>query len=386
MEKPLSGKTAEEEKPLSVISFIGITIVLLAIYLLFSNTLGTDFLPEITSSMGYGVLFVVGLLTSLHCVAMCGGISMSQCAAAHTTAANAKSNMRQNLFYNLGRVISYTVIGGLVGGIGTVIQLSGSARGLIPVISGILMVIMGLSMTGLFPKLQKFIPRFPQNFRTKADAAKRSKGPFLVGLLNGMMPCGLLQAMQAYALGTGSAAADALSMIFFSLGTIPLMFGFGVMITMLGQKFKKKMMQVSAVLVAALGVIMLSRGFALSGIALPAIRATNSSAAELSADAEVSVVHGVQNVTSTLTAYGYPDITVQAGIPVVWNLQADADVLNGCNGTLIIPAYNVEAKLELGDNIIKFIPTKSGAIHYSRWMGMITAQIQVVNDLDGKTA
>lgn len=88
----------------------------------------------------------------------------------------------------------------------------------------------------------------------------------------------------------------------------------------------------------------------------------------------------VQNITSQLTRNGYPEITVKKGIPVKWNLQADQKDLNGCNNRLIIPAYNIEKKLQAGDNIIEFTPTKDGTIAYSCWMGMITSRINVVSD------
>jgi len=81
-------------------------------------------------------------------------------------------------------------------------------------------------MLNIFPVLRKITPRMPKIFGRKISNAK-NKGPLLVGLLNGFMPCGPLQAMQLYALGTGSFIAGATSMFMFSLGTVPLMFGLG---------------------------------------------------------------------------------------------------------------------------------------------------------------
>lgn len=344
---------ADADKPFSAAQFIGGAVVLLALYVIIKNTVGFNFIPEVTSSMGYGVLFVVGLLTSLHCVAMCGGINMSQCVSGNGTAAGAKAKVKPSLFYNLGRVVSYTIIGGIVGALGSVISFSGWARGLIAILSGVFMVIMGLSMTGVFPWINKITPRLPRIFREKAGSAGRGKGPVVVGLLNGLMPCGPLQAMQIYALGTGSFVTGALSMFFFSLGTLPLMFGLGAIVTMLGSKFTKKMMKISAVLVAVLGIVMLGRGLVLSGVSLPSI--TTAIAASVAAPStETAVVeNGVQNITSTLTGRGYPDITVKKGIPVVLNLQADASKINGCNKTLVISEFNLQVDLQAGDNIIK---------------------------------
>ena len=85
------------------------------------------------------------------------------------------------------------------------------------------MVIMGLNLSG-FKFFRKFSLRMP-SFLSKYKGNFTS--PFIVGLLNGFMPCGPLQTMQLFALGTGSAFKGALSMLIFSLGTVPLMLTFG---------------------------------------------------------------------------------------------------------------------------------------------------------------
>jgi len=196
------------------------------------------------------------------------------------------------------------------------------------------------------------------------------------------MPCGPLQAMQIYALGTGSLIVGALSMFFFSLGTLPLMFGLGAIVTMLGSKFTKNMMKVSAVLVTVLGLVMLGRGLALSGVSVSSNTAPSGTEAAVTDTVNTNdgatTASDVQNIESTLGSRGYPDITVKKGVPVVWNLQAESKNINGCNKTLIIPNFDLQVKLQAGDNIIKFTPTETGTITYSCWMGMQTGTIKVV--------
>ncbi len=366
---------SDSAQSFSTVQFAGIVIALGALYLIISNTVGFNFIPEISSSMGYGVLFSVGLMTSLHCVAMCGGINLSQCAHAVGTKTRTKQNLKPSLLYNLGRVTSYTLLGGLIGALGAVVSFSGWTRGIVAILSGLFMMMMGLSMTGLMPGLSKLMPRIPAAFGNKAKSAGQGKGPFIVGLLNGLMPCGPLQAMQLYALGTGSFAAGALSMFFFSLGTLPLMFGLGAIVTMLGNKFTKNMMKVSAALVVVLGIVMLGRGLVLSGISLPTLAPVSQTAVS---ESSVVVENGVQSVTSTLTSSGYPNITVQKDVPVSWNLQADSGSINGCNDTLILSEFGLQVGLQPGDNIIEFTPTEAGTIVYSCWMGMQTGTITVV--------
>ncbi|MBW7571465.1 urease accessory protein UreH domain-containing protein [Caproiciproducens faecalis] len=383
---PKSGnqESAVKEKPEGmadkkfVSQLIGIGLLLFAGYLIIQNTVGLNFIPEVSQNMGYGILFVVGLITSLHCVAMCGGINLSQCVSyrygENETGKWAK--LKPSLMYNAGRVLSYTVVGGVVGGLGSVVSFSGTAKGIVAILSGVFMVIMGLNMLDLFPWLRRFVPRMPKFVGSKIYRNQGKRGPFYVGLLNGLMPCGPLQAMQIYALGTGSILAGALSMFVFSLGTVPLMFGFGALSSFLSSKFTHKMMKASAVLVMLLGIVMLNRGFALSGIGFPGV-----SASAAGADNVARIENNVQTVSTTLQSGSYSPLVVQKGVPVKWTIKADADSLNGCNRTITIPQYNLTKTLEPGDNEIEFTPQETGNITYTCWMGMIRSNITVVDDL-----
>lgn len=368
--------------------------------LVLGNTLGVDLLPRIGERMGYGLLFLTGLLTSLHCVAMCGGISLSQCAGASQSG---RGSLFPSALYNLGRTISYTLIGGIVGALGASVPLPASFRAAIPVIAGLFMLAMALNMLGLFPWLWKLTPRMPRAF-SGLTARFASAGPLVVGLFNGLMPCGPLQSMQLYALGTGSFAAGALSMLCFSLGTVPLMFALGALGSLMGGKVRSRMRYASAALVLVLGVVMIGRGVSLSGgvrplsIAQPDVAASQivapqteeapsvaaSTAAEApqvaserAAAAPQAEAPAVQRVVSELQSRSYPQITVQKGIPVEWTIKATANVLNGCNDEIIIPALNKDIPLNVGDNVITFTPTEAGTIPYTCWMGMIYGSITV---------
>ena len=379
----LNGKEEKSEDKISVNQLIGIGIILFAAYLIIKNTVGFNFIPAVSQNMGYGILFVIGLITSLHCVAMCGGINLSQCVSyPQSDGANKWEKLKPSLLYNTGRVISYTIIGGIVGALGSVISFSGTAKGIIAIIAGVFMVIMGLNMLNIFPWLRKFNPHMPKLFGDKIHEDDGKRGPFYVGLLNGLMPCGPLQAMQIYALGTGSFLAGAASMFVFSLGTVPLMFGFGAISSFLSSRFTHKMMKVSAMLVMVLGFVMLNRGFALSGINLTSGITSNASGSGSVAKIE----GGVQVVTTKLQSGSYTPITVQKGIPVKWTIEADASAINGCNETVTISKYNISKTLQPGDNEIDFTPDAEGNIPYSCWMGMIRSNITVVSDVKSVTA
>jgi sulfite exporter TauE/SafE/plastocyanin domain-containing protein len=347
------------------------------------------------------MLFIIGLVTSVHCAAMCGGINLSQCIpAAPQEGERREGKHRQVLFpavlYNTGRVISYTVTGGIVGALGSVVTLPGRFRGLVQLAAGLFMVIMGLNMLGFFPILRRFSPRLPRIFARKIDGQRNSgRSPLFTGLLNGFMPCGPLQAMQLYALSTRSPAAGALSMFLFSMGTVPLMFGIGALGSLLGslpgrRKFTAGVIKTGAILVTVMGMAMFTYGFSLSGFgsgfagtASAAINPFSRNAGRNGTAAAAGVTpfqieKGVQIVNSTLSGGRYPAITVQAGIPVKWTINAPAGSINGCNNRMIIREYKIEHSFKPGENVIEFTPDRTGRFPYSCWMGMIRSSITVV--------
>lgn len=364
---------------------IGIVLIIVAVYFVLNHFGLLNIIPQVDAKMGYFALFGVGLITSLHCTAMCGGINISQCMSFKQNSDN-KSTLLPSFLYNAGRVVSYTVVGGIVGALGSVIGFSGTAKGTMALIAGVFMVIMGLNMLNIFPWLKKFTPRMPKIFGNKIHS-KNNYGPFVVGLLNGLMPCGPLQAMQIYALGTGSAVVGALSMFMFSIGTVPLMFGLGVFSSFLKGKYTERILKVGAVLVIVLGISMFSNGMALSGFALnlsslvPNTGSVQQAQTAGKGYANAATINGdVQEITTKL-GRSYTPITVQKGIPVKWVIQADKSDINGCNNQMQIPKFNVTKKLVPGDNVIEFTPAESGTIPYSCWMGMIRSSITVVDDL-----
>lgn len=354
----------------------GMLIVLIALYLIFSNTIGINFLPQVQSTMGYGMLFIVGLLTSVHCVAMCGGINLSQCIKPISIDGTV-SVPRSSLLYNSGRVVSYTVIGAVVGALGSVISFTGIYKGIISMFAGIFMILMGINMIGTFRHIKKVNIQIPAGLRDILLGKNGQRGPFTVGLINGLMPCGPLQTMQLYALGTGNPIDGALSMFAFSLGTVPLMFSFGAMSTLLSKGATKRLMKASAVLVIVLGLVMFQRGTALSGISLNAYSVLGLSQDDLSSAAEI--IDGVQIINLEVETFDYPAINVKKDIPVKINFHVTAEKINGCNETIIFPEYGIEKHLDIGDNWVEFTPQENGVFPYSCWMGMINSSITVVD-------
>lgn len=380
------------------------------------------------SGMGYGALFLTGLLTSVHCIAMCGGINLSQSLLRQDRdEGRSRTASFPALAYNLGRVVSYTAIGFVLGFAGMLLGGGDSAgvpallQGALKIIAGAVMIIMGINMLGVFPWLRRNPGTsgiLSGGVLGRLRGAARS--PFAIGLLNGLMPCGPLQSMQILALASGNPAAGALSMLAFSLGTVPLMLGLGTLVSVLGRRFARTVMNAGAVLVAVLGLAMLSQGGSLTGMLLPdrllavvvmlaaagiaysvpmpkqayrlaaacavaVVVAAGSLALRGSGTGQIAdgssdirIVDGVQVVGSTLASGRYPTITVQAGMPVRWIIDAPEGSVNGCNYRAVISEYGITHDFKEGENVIEFTPSDAGTVDYTCWMGMIHGSIIVV--------
>lgn len=335
------------------------------------------------TKMSYGMLFIIGLTTSVHCIAMCGGINLSQCLPSGRTVNNGTlSTFTPSILYNLGRVISYTFIGFILGGMGMLlgsgsgVGLSSFLQGILKLIAGIFMIISGMNMLNIFPGLRRFTLRLPRlpilNIGGKIQG---SSGPLITGLLNGLMPCGPLQSMQIVALASANPFLGAFSMLSFSLGTVPLMLCLGSIVSALGKKFSEKVMRIGSVLVVVLGLAMVSQGNSLIGF-IPSFPGTTAAPAQ---EESAEIIDGTQIVESTLTLGRYPNITVQAGVPVKWIINAPSGSINACNHKMLIPDFGIEYTFQEGENVIEFTPTETGTIQYTCWMGMIHGNIFVTD-------
>lgn len=362
----------------NIYKVIGILIVAAAMIYLGSTTGGFDMNARLNGA-SYVVLFIIGILTSIHCVGMCGGIMLSQ--SVLNKDMNKLQAMRPALLYNAGRVLAYTLVGAIVGILGSVLSLSLNAKSAMQIFAGVFMIILGLNMAG-FSMFRKLNLRLPWSSCT---AKKKFNAPFLVGFLNGLMPCGPLQTMQLYALGTGSAVKGAISMFLFALGTVPLMLTFGAVSGILSKGYTKKILKMSGFLVIILGIIMGNRGLALAGVGIPGFSdigkgsiSNSSSAANIN---KAVLKDDVQEITMTVDGGGFTpnEFYVKKNIPVKWIIKGDA--INPCNNAIAVPALNIERTIKSGENIIEFTPSDKD-LNFSCWMGMIKGVIKVTDNLD----
>jgi len=352
-----------------------IILVTLLYFFVFKNIkLPEVNLPQMGESVSLALLFIAGLLTGFHCIAMCGGFVVSY------TSKNAMCGYKgfeQHLVYNVSKVISYAIIGGIFGAIGGIFAFSIELRSWIAIISGIFIIFYALGMTGIkFFRMFQFNPKFITNIVfDKANKTNNYKGlidPLVIGLLNGsFIACGPLQAMYIYAVGTGNFVSGAISLAVFGMGTFVIMFVFGCSATAISRKATEKILKLSAIIVLILGLIMLNTGLTLIGSPFTFDSIKEKVIGTDTSNSSINIENEFQTVNMNIDTQGYHPSTfvIKKGIPVKWKINVTE--LTPCNNEIIMNTYKIDVKLKQGINIIEFTPDKTETIGFSCGMGML---------------
>jgi len=224
----------------------------------------------------FGMMFTLGLVSSLHCVQMCGPIVLSYSVALGDSlnAESLKRNssvsplLRNHLAYNGGRVITYSALGALAGMAGGTLGLLGRLAGfshILALVSGGLMIVVGIARLGVIPGriLGSSLFRIPSLFLRRVAgllSAPGSGNRFLLGLALGLLPCGLIYAALLKAMATGSALAGAADMLAFGLGTAGSLVALGIFSSTIRLRLNRWGSQLAAAAVTLMGVVLLWRG------------------------------------------------------------------------------------------------------------------------------
>jgi len=221
----------------------------------------------------FGVMFMLGLVSSLHCVQMCGPIVLSYSVAIESlqkggTGSSTAGLLPNHLAYNAGRILTYSLLGaiaGVAGGaLGLVGRLAGFSHGL-AIVSGAVMIAVGISMLGIVRTtlLGSRLLQIPSSLLKRAGRLLSTPGcgsRFLLGLMLGFLPCGLIYAALLKAVATGSALAGAATMLAFGLGTAGALLALGIFSSAVRMRLNRWGGQLAAVGVTLLGVLLVWRG------------------------------------------------------------------------------------------------------------------------------
>ena len=202
-----------------------------------------------------------------HCIGMCGGIVLAYSTIKIEPASSKVSKTVAHLLYNFGRVLTYTILGAIFGAIGGVATFSNTANGTLLIIAGIVMIFAGLSLMGKIKFLTIIEHSISSsNFYKKSFQkilhSKSNMSFFVLGMLNGLLPCGFVYFFAITAASTASPFYGALVMFVFGVSTIPAMFSLGFLSSLASAtSFRNMMMSLSSVAVILYGLFTLYNGY-----------------------------------------------------------------------------------------------------------------------------
>ncbi len=171
----------------------------------------------------FGTIFAIGFVASLSsCMAVVGALVLSMSA----TFAHSGASWRTQTFFHAGRIVSFFLLGGLIGVIGSAFTLNTTATLILNLIVALVLLILGINLLEVFPWAKKLQPSLPRSFKSHIQNFSKIKnvfGPILFGVATFFLPCGFTQSMQIMALSTGNFMDGALTMLVFALGTLPVL-------------------------------------------------------------------------------------------------------------------------------------------------------------------
>jgi len=227
--------------------------------------------------------FLIGLVGSLHCIGMCGPIAI----ALPVPDSNNLSFFTGRILYNLGRVVTYSFLGAVLGLVGSKIALAG-AQQVFSIVLGVVIIVAVLlpqkykNYFAQHPVIQKLAHPLKSNIGLLFSKGTFS-AMFLIGILNGFLPCGLVYVALAGAIASGDAISGAAVMILFGLGTVPAMFAASVFGKFINIGIRTKIRKAVPVLAILLGVIFILRGM---NLGIPMLSPKVSAHSEVSSEME----------------------------------------------------------------------------------------------------
>jgi len=343
---------------------------------------------SLSSPSNFAIILLIGLAAGFSsCMALVGGLVLG-ISAKHSENNPQSTSIQKfvpHLYFNLGRIVSYILLGGLIGLVGKAFQFSGSTLGILTILVGFVMLAIGLQLTEVSPRLANFSLSLPSSVGKifglgKKDSKYNHLGSMVTGAMTFFLPCGFTQAMQLYAMSTGNFWSGAIVMGLFAIGTAPGLLSIGSLTSFVKGVFAKRFFKFAGLAVVAFSLINISNGLGLAGYSI-AWSGENKSPSTSS----VPVENGVQIIRMEQCSSGYSpnNFTIKKGIPAKWIINAtDA---GSCSSSIYSQDLNIQKLLSGGENIIEFTPTKIGKIQFSCSMGMYRGYFNVIeNDVSSQ--
>lgn len=285
-----------------------------------------------------------------------------------------------------GKLAAYTLLGGLIGALGGVVQLSPGARTWLQIGAGFLIISFGLAQLGV-PGFRRIVVEPPASWTRLVRNRARSQAalaPALLGVATVLLPCGVTLSMEALALASGSPWQGAAIMAVFVIGTSPLFAILGYAARRAANLWRGRLVAATGIAVIATGLYTLNGGLELAGSPLAASRILETVSGTATADsAATTVTDGHQEVMITASSDGYsPRVAaITAGIPTTLIVRSDGAA--GCIRSFVMGDTQTVLP-QSGDTRIDLGTPAPGTLRYACGMGMYTGAITVTTS-EGNT-
>ena len=345
-----------------------------------------DVAGGLVSPSGGGLLLVLALgLTAgvSTCMAMVGGLVLGF-SASHAAALDSRgtalpsfgTRMHPQVAFNVGRIIGFGLLGTILGSLGSAVALPTRMMGVLALAVAVVMFLLGVRLTGISPRMAAWSPRLPAGLASLLGIGSAAARPYsntrtaLVGAGTFFLPCGFTQAVQVYALSTGSPLEAGLIMATFAVGTTPGLLAVASVPELSTGRKRTTVLQVVGVIVLAFALVNVTSGLRLLGVP-----GTTAAAAYTQVSANVTVAGGAQTVRMTQSRDGYlpADTVVHAGMPITWVIQSTSQW--DCSAYLRVPDLGVSIDLKDGVNTLELGALSPGVTPFTCVMGMYSGNL-----------
>jgi sulfite exporter TauE/SafE/copper chaperone CopZ len=335
------------------------------------------------ASGGLVVALVLGLVAGVStCMALVGGLVMGLSASFQSSGTvRGLAAVRPTLVFLAGRVAGYGLLGAALGAIGGSVAMPPLLTAALMIVVALVMTLLGARLTGASPRIAGWTPTLPMGIARRLGVTDgpgsiySDRRALAFGAATFFLPCGFTQAVQVFALSTGSPLFAGALLATFAIGTAPGLLAVGGLPALVPSGGRPTLLRFVGVAVLGFAVLNGTAGLRLAGIGIPSLGLGTVAAAALPGVG----ADGVQELNTYQEADGYGPrgAAIYANVPTRWTIDSRSSV--SCAKFIVVPALNMSMSLEPGLNTYELPPLPAGRLDYSCSMGMYGGSIRIVD-------